>query len=63
MSANIHMVIKSPHGGKSVMDLNPEQVARLVDILDGHRDMRDIFGLWFVEKLAPHANEKAATYD
>ena len=57
MSANINMTIKSPHGGKSVMDLNPNQVARLVDILDGHRDMRDSFGTWFVAHLSPHADE------
>lgn len=58
MAANIHISIKSPHGGTSTMALNPKQMAQLVDILDGHRDLRDgPFGQWFVENLIPHAQK------
>ena len=59
MAANIQMTINSPHGGKTRMDLNPEQVSQLVDILDGHRDFKgDAFGPWFVANLLPHADER-----
>ena len=58
MAANINITIKSPYGRKSVMDLNPEQMKRLVAILDGHRDMRDSFGTWFVSHIISHADER-----
>ena len=59
MGANVIVKIESPHGGITRMDLNPDQVAKLVDILDGHRDFKgNAFGPWFVEKLMPHADER-----
>lgn len=58
MGANVSVTIVSPHGGETRMALNPTQVERLVDILDGHRDMRDHFGAWFVKNLMPHADER-----
>lgn len=62
MGANVKVSIVSPHGGKTIMDLNPNQVMQLVDILDGHRSFKcDAFGPWFVEKLMPHAKEGQPT--
>lgn len=58
MGANVAVSIVSPHGGKTKMALNPDQVAQLVGILDGHRDMRGSFGTWFVAHLIPHADER-----
>jgi len=59
MGANVNVSIVSPHGGRTIMALNPDQVAQLVDILDGHRAFKgEAFGPWFVEKLMPHAEER-----
>ena len=59
MAANVSISIVSPHGGRTVMALNPDQVAQLVDILDGHRAFKgDMFGPWFVEKIIPHAKAR-----
>ncbi len=59
MSANIKIRITSRHGGKTSMHLNPDQMALLVDILDGHRDLgrEGAFGPWFVKNLILHAKE------
>ena len=54
MSANVNISIVSPHGGRTIISLNPDQVSRVVDILDGHPQMRDQFGEWFVEHLMCH---------
>ena len=59
MAANVHIEIRSPHGGRTFMDMNPDQLARIVEALDGHRDLRsDDFGPWFVGKLIDHAAPK-----
>lgn len=64
MAANIHIEIRSPHGGRTFMDLNPDQLALIVDVLDGHRNLRQgNLGPWLVGKLLDHTTPKEPTND
>ena len=58
MGANVKVRIESPHGGKTRMDLNPDQVKWLVCALDTSSTPDQQFTRWFIGNIRPHSDER-----